>query len=106
MDDEQTITIPVKRLLKWMALGLPAVVLWTIGGMGALALLGGLSNGGVEPGVGSSVESLTIMWGVVGLCALFGIALGMSALFRHVPSRWLVPNVVLSFLSLFFSVLT
>ena len=105
MSDETEITIPLRNLVKWLCLGLPAVALWAIGGQGALALIGGLSTGAVTPGTGSSASTLFGMWGLIVVCALGGIGLGMTSLFRSVRKRYLVINFLLGGFSLFFSVL-
>ena len=93
-------------LVRWLTLGLPAMILWSIGGLGAFSLLAGLSNGSVVPGVGSSAASLGVMWGSIVVCAAGGILLGMGSLFLRFKKRLLVTNVLAAFFSLFFSVLS
>ena len=58
MSDEPIATITAKNFSTWLLLGLPAIIFWGIGGWGAMSLLGGLSNGSVTPGEGSSAASL------------------------------------------------
>ena len=106
MDERPIATITSSSLAKWLFLGLPAVTLWGIGGMGALSLLGGLSDGSVNPGVGISASTLGIMWGLIAWFAAGGIILGMGSLVLPIPKRALAFNVFLGFTSMFFSVLT
>ena len=106
MKREPIATITAETLTKWLLLGLPAAALWVIGGLGAASLLGGLSNGSVVPGTDSSVQSLTIMWGFIVLCAVLGVAVGMASLVRPISTRLLAFSAVMGFVSLFFSVLT
>jgi hypothetical protein len=106
MSREPIANISSQTLVRWLFLGLPATALWAIGGLGAFSLIGGLGNGSVEPGAGSTAESLATMWGVVIIFAIGGVILGMGSLFKPVPKRILACNAVLGFFSLFFSVLT
>ncbi|MCF6284478.1 MAG: hypothetical protein L3K26_04750 [Candidatus Hydrogenedentes bacterium] len=105
MDEQLDVTITAKNFSRWLLLGLPSTVFWAIGGLGAFSLLGGLSNGTVTPGDGSSASSLGTMWGCIVVCALGGIFLGMRSLFRTVPRRFLLYSTALGFVSLFFSIL-
>ena len=100
-----TLAITSSSIKRWFALGLPAIILWSIGAFGALGLLLGLSSGGVTPGAGSSAGGLTLMWGAVLAFAGVGIVLAMSSLFFRVRRSLLVANVLAGFCSLFFSVL-
>ncbi len=106
MSDEPIATIATKNFSMWLLLGLPATILWAIGGWGALSLLSGLSNGSVTPGEGSSAASLGIMWWFIVLCSGGGIFFASRSLFRPVSWRKLACCTVLGFLSLFGSVLT
>lgn len=106
MSAEPIPAITTKSFTTWLLLGLPATVLWAIGGWGALSLLGGLSKGSVTPGVGSSAASLGIMWWFIVLCSGGGIFFASRSLFRPVSWRKLACCTVLGFLSLFGSVLT
>ena len=99
MDERPIATITSSSLAKWLFLGLPAVTSWGIGGMGALSLLGGLSDGSVAPTLG-------IMRGLIAWFAAGGIILGMGSLVLPIPKRALAFNVFLGFTSMFFSVLT
>lgn len=105
MDETPLATITPRNLVTWVFFGLPAVVFWTIGGLGALSLLSGLSAGDVRPGEGTSTAGLSAMWLVLVLCSIGGVTLGGAAFFRRIPLRWLVCNTVLSFVALSFSVL-
>ena len=106
MNDEPIATITAKNLSTWLFLGLPATILWATSGWGAMSLLGGLSNGSVTPGEGSSAASLRIMWWFIVLCSGGGIFFASRSLFRPVSWRMLACCTVLGFLSLFGSVLT
>lgn len=106
MSDEPIATITAKNFSTWLLLGLPAIIFWGIGGWGAMSLLGGLSNGSVTPGEGSSAASLGIMWWLIVLCAGGGIFFASRSLFRPVSWRKMACCTVLGFLSLFGSVLT
>ena len=106
MDDKPLLVITQKSLARWLFLGLPGTVMWVIGGLGALSLLGGLSNGSVVPGSGSTANSLGLMWGLILACAVIGIAVGMGSLFRPVSKRMLFGFLLFGVLSLFCTVLT
>jgi hypothetical protein len=106
MDDKPLVTVTAKTLAMWLFLGLPGAVLWGIGGLGALSLLGGLADGSVTPGGGSSAHSLGLMWGSLALCAVAGVIVGMGSLFYRVRTSVLASSAFLGFASLFFSVLT
>lgn len=98
--------ITTVTLRYWLSLGLPATILWSVGGFGAFSLLLGLSTGGVAPGAGSTAAGLMLMWGAVVLCAAVGILLGMGSLFLRFKWSVLVANAVAGFGSLFFSALS
>ena len=106
MSDKPIVTITAVTLRRWLFLGLPAIAFWSIGGMGALSLLGGLANGGVTPGGGSTSTSLGSMWAFIVLISVAGLLFGMGSLFRKIPKRVLALNLFFGFVSLFFSVLT
>lgn len=106
MNEQPILTITRTTLTRWLLLGLPGAVLWSVGGLGALSLLGGLANQSVVPGVGSTANSLGIMWGLIVLCAIIGIVVGMGSLFRPVSKRMLGGFLLFGLLSLFFTVLT
>lgn len=103
--DRQSAAITSTTFTRWLLLGLPAILLWAIGGFGALSLLCGLVAGSVDPGTGSSAISLGMMWGTIVLCAFVGIALGMGSLVLPFRKPILAANVLAGFFSLFFSVL-
>jgi hypothetical protein len=88
----------------WLLLGLPAVLLWGVGGLGAVSLLARLSNGTVVPGIDSMVDP-SDMWGTVVIFAICGQILGVSTFFLPVRKRILRLNLFLSLTSLFVSVL-
>jgi len=106
MSDQPIATITSGNLVRFVTLGIPAIVLWAIGGIGALSLFGGLANGTVSPGENTAEASLMLLWGSLCVCAVGGIGLGMVSLLRQVRTRILVANMVLAAHSLFFSVLT
>ena len=106
MSDKPIATISSTTLKRWLLLGLPAVTLWVIGGLGALSLLGGLADGSVTPGTGSTASGLGMMWALIVFCSIVGVLIGMKSLFRLVPYRVLGINAMIGLISLFFSVLT
>ena len=99
MDEEPSVTITFSAFSKWLFLGLPAIIIWGISFSGAAALSAGLNDGSVITG---TPRVLGAVWTIICFLALAGMAFGMSSLFRPTRTFYLVLNVLVAFVSLFF----
>lgn len=91
MSGSRLTTIRLGNFSVWLLPGLPAVVFWGIGVLGAASLLAGLGKGSVVPGIDSMVDP-GVMWSTVAILAVCGQVLGISTFFQPVRNRVLWVN--------------